>query len=296
MTYLKLIFITALLSCKLCAQPIPADSIGSPAWIVEQYLESPQYPSSIGKHLGARLITLKQQPSLGMVKTMDPSMKVSARRFYQEARREAYQVTLSVADQKVQAYWIFQKIGDLWIWTDLIQESPYSPWMQIKSEVEPKLSFVKGEMYTPSQSPDMKLYQIIQRSSGDSLELSHYLKSRKKSYLQMIQSITERDRLSAVLHNDSLGNPGRFNVWKATGIYPWMKSEQIERVQMEAKGMVFFYYASLPTVDQGLIYCSKVEVCLELQPDVAGFYYLEYFQDPEDEQVQWIHFRAKKER
>lgn len=270
------------------------DVQGSPAWIVKQYTEGSAVPPDLAKHFGVRLVLLKNSPSLGMIASHDSTLKIKTRQFYQTERRIAYQVGIGTQGQELQAYWIFQKIADLWIWTDLVQESPYYPWMKYKVEIEPSLSYMKGTLFDETNDPKMRLSQVIQRGLGSKETLSEYLQARRKSFLAMQAKLAAENRYSALLHNDSLVKPDRWKLWNKTGVYQWMKNESIERVQIESKEMILFFYATMPRLEQGLMFCGNMETCKQLQPDIQGYYYIEYENDPEVKGLDWVHFRGPK--
>lgn len=267
---------------------------GSPAWIVDQYLNGEVVSPELAKHFGTRLVILKSTPSLGMVAAQDSSLKFSARRFYKSGQRVAYQVGIGTQDQQLQAFWIFQKLGDLWIWTDLIQESPYYPWMKARTQIESSLSPSSGPLFRTTSDPSSRLYQVIQRGMGDYEVLSDYLTEKRKTFKFIQAKLAAEERSSVLVHNDSLERPRRWELWQHTGVYHWMQNESIERVQIESKDMVLFYFASQPKLEQGLIYCGNVDACKRLQPDMQGYYYIEYEKDPVNSELDWVHFRGSK--
>lgn len=271
---------------------------GTPEWIVEQYLYHPDFPEELGKHFGVRLELLKKQASLGMVRAQDTSLQLEYSRYYIDPRKQAYQITFSSNHQKLHAYWLFDKVDDLWIWSDLIQETPYFPWMKIQRDFQLDSAFVNTQAnsnpFIHKDYEGAELYQVIRRGMGGLIDLHHYVDAKRVSFLEISQALLERKEYSAFLHTDQHTNPVRYEKWKGTGLYQWMESEKIERVQIEGLGMILFFYASQPSVEQGVIWCQDFEACLNLQPHLSGYYLIHYQNDLMDPQLKWVHFRGPR--
>tara|TARA_B110000483_G_scaffold68484_1_gene85553 strand:- start:582 stop:1595 length:1014 start_codon:yes stop_codon:yes gene_type:complete len=263
----------------------------SAAWIIEQYTEKAVFPEFHSK-IGVRLELLKGQMSIGAIRNQVSGIDFTKKLYYSDSRKEAYRVELGNSDGKLSAYWLFEKIGDQWLWTDLIQETPYTPWLQFKSSFDPTDKLTSQMVFSDSELPGHALYQVVRRGDGAVSDLHQYIESRRYSYLEMVQALLAKNQYSAFLFNDSIIKPDRFLKWKDTGLYAWMKLEKIERVQIEGIGMILFFYASRPNLEQGVMYCHDFEACEKLGPNIAGYYFIHYQKDSVDPKVQWVHFRG----